>query len=59
MFNWKHVLMIAVGAGLPVLFQEIDGQPLLTLAAFGHDLASAGLVALAAAMKSFMPASAS
>jgi hypothetical protein len=55
MFTWKHAIIVALGAGLPVLFQAVDSQPILTLAAFGHDLASAGLVALAAAMRSFLP----
>ena len=53
--NWKHVGIIALGAGLPVLFNAIQGLPELTWPTLGHAAASAGLVATAAALRSFLP----
>ena len=55
MVTWKHVVIIALGAGLPVLFNAVQGLPELTWATLGHAAASAALVAIAAALRSFLP----
>lgn len=55
----KHILVVFAGAALPVLFAALDGAPVLTLAVLIKALSSAGIVGVAAAMRSFLPASAS
>lgn len=54
--NWKHYVVMALGAALPVLTTWLQGQPLLTLPELAKVLSSAALVGLAAAMKGMEPA---
>jgi hypothetical protein len=50
----EHILIVAAGMGLTVVFQRLEGETLLTWLTVGHDLAAGGLVALAAALKSYL-----
>ncbi|HTQ47266.1 MAG TPA: hypothetical protein VMI75_31135 [Polyangiaceae bacterium] len=55
-FNWKHVLLVSLGAAVPVLFASLDAQP-ITWATAGQSVATAGAVFWATAVRSWLPSS--
>lgn len=54
--NWRHYLVTALGAALPVVTTWLQGQPVMTWPEAAKVLSSAVLVGFAAAMKGLQPA---
>lgn len=54
----KHVVLVALAASLPPLFRQLDGLSVWSWAVVGHMLANAGTVAVATAVRSWLPAAA-
>lgn len=49
--NYKHVIITALGAGLPVLVEWLQSEPVISWPSLAKALSSAALVGVAAAMK--------
>jgi hypothetical protein len=55
--NWKHILLTAAGAAIPVLFAALDSAGAFNLHTLEQAALTAGAVFWATAVKSWMPSS--